>query len=509
MNDSSNTSNQYSMDRRRFLRSLGISGLGLAGGSLLARTATSDVQTEADGDRNAPEINVLFLSTDQHHYQAIGPADHMVRTPFVDGLANDGVFFEESYCPAAVCSPTRASWLTGQYPSVHQMEGNDDSVNPELPILTDQLRRTGMQTAHVGKIHLRPMESHWGFDWMQRNTAMYNTYAPWANQSDYITWAARAMGMSKQELISKFEEDEESRETDRVRFLLGSGFLGEEHHYNTWTANQAIRYLWEGRNSDQPFFLNVGFFGPHHPMLAPNPWDKMYDPEEVELPAQFYADYSDKPYLPHSHDRMEWWDDDTWRQVLAAYYGQISQIDHHIGRILSILKQMGLYENTLIILTGDHGDHNGEFEMMFKGSMYEGSVRSPFIMRFPDIQGGKRVDRVVNNLGVYRTILERCGITVPRDVPSRNLYQVLEHPGDWDNATITLQGDRCMLRRDHMKLARHADEGKVFYEMYDLSDKPVEMVNVYDDPRYAGVQDRLQQELDGWYARQEEIRRSG
>jgi arylsulfatase A-like enzyme len=144
--------------------------------------------------------------------------------------------------------------------------------------------------------------------------------------------------------------------------------------------------------------MHIGFFGPH------------------QLRRQKFID--------------EGWTEQAWQKILAAYYGQVSQIDYHIGRIISKLKSLGLHESTMIIFTADHSDHNGQFGLFEKGTMYEGSVRVPLIIKDSATYSSRRTDKIVNTIDFYRTILGRYGLKCSDDIPARDLTPVLSGDDD-------------------------------------------------------------------------------
>lgn len=218
--------------------------------------------------------------------------------------------------------------------------------------------------------------------------------------------------------------DESALEVDDMRrFLLGTDWRTNEQHSNTWVTDRSIEYLKEHR--EEPFFLFTSYFGPHQPMLPPGRWANMYDTDEITVPEELSNSLDDKPVARGSEDdaashfRRYDWSEEQYREVLAAYYGQVSMIDRGVGRILHALDELGIRDETLIIFTADHGDHNGQFGWFFKGTMYEHSVRIPLIIDDSAGASDAVCNRVVNNLDLYETILHGRRSTLPRRLLSR------------------------------------------------------------------------------------------
>lgn len=453
--------------------------------------------------------NILWICTDQHNFRALGCADGPpdgIETPNIDRLADGGVFFERAYSPSPVCGPARASLFTGLYPDAAGTAGNNASLADGVRPLPELLREAGYDTALAGKLHFSPKSADHGFEHERLHDAMYDCYRaeePWT--SDYVHWLAeKRFDGDVESVIDIATEDEEAfhERGSLYRFLMGSNWRTEAEHSNTWVADETVEYLRDHR--DDPFFCYASFFGPHQPMHAPGKWADMYDPEDVELPPEF--DLSrDKPSAAvkrergrifRYYDRHDW-PEDRYREVLAAYYGQISMIDHGVGRILDALEDEGLAEDTIVIFTSDHGDHAGQFGWFGKSTMYAGSVRIPLIVRDPAGASGARTDSVVNNLGLFQTVLDRCSVEY-RDTHSRSLIPLLEDPNrdDWTDETYSDLGNFQMLvRGDHKLIRAQAPNGDYVYELYDTTEQPLDNEDLWDTPELREKQTAMVREI--------------
>jgi arylsulfatase A-like enzyme len=439
--------------------------------------------------------------TDQHTFDALGCADHpVVETPNIDRIADSGVRFTDAYCPAPVCGPSRTSLFSGRYPSAHGSEGNWEPVDRDIDLLPELLSASGYHTARVGKLHIAPIAADHGFDYEQRHTTMndlYNPNAPW--MSDYVQWLAdRRFDGDVEAVIERTNRDERQYPVyDAHRqFLLGSNWRTEGEHSNTWVTDRSVEYI--EQHSDEPFFLFSSYFGPHQPMAAPGRWRDMYDPDDVPLPEEFYVDASDRPI--GSRDGPSAFEESTYREVLAAYYGQISMIDHGIGRILDALEAEGLREDTVVAFTADHGEHAGQFGTFFKGTMYANAVRVPLIVADPQGTSARVCDRVVNNLDLFATLADRCDLSVDvGSVPSRSLQPLLSDPeADWLDRTyaelsserMVVDGDYKLYQADSDEWHRTGDQTFV-HELYNRTKRPLDGIDQWDDPKLADRQAEL------------------
>lgn len=438
-------------------------------------------------------LNVLWIMTDQHHFEAMSCAGHPdVETPNIDVLAESGVRFTDAYCPSPVCGPSRASLFTGHYPENHGVDGNWARFNRGVAKLPERLCENGVHTALVGKLHFVPTHETHGFEYAKRHDSMNELYypeKPWF--SDYMRWLADEFyDGNMYEPIDEADADEAAyREDDMMRFLLGSNWRTEEQHSNTWVTNRSIEYLREHR--EEPFFLFTSYFGPHQPMEAPGRWADMYDPDEIDLPDELDNSFDDKPLARRERDgsgakhhfSKYGWSEDQYREVLAAYYGQISMIDHGIGRLLDTLENQGLRDDTIVIFTADHGDHAGQFGWFFKGTMYERAARIPLIIDDPEGRTDVECDRVVNNLGLFETILDRTGIEAP-ETSSRTLVPLIENDDvEWCDETYSWLGSSEMVVDGDYKLICGEDtEDEVSYELYDRTARPYDDHNLWNAP---------------------------
>ena len=208
------------------------------------------------------------------------------------------------------------------------------------------------------------------------------------------------------------------------------------------------RFMLE-RDADKPFFLNCSIFGPHQPYLCPPPWDNLYPADEIPLPTDFHYGVADKPLFVDS-PQMDWlarrdslgWNEATYQRLLSAYYGYVSMIDEGVGQLLATLREEGLFEETLIVFSADHGEFGGQFRAFYKGLPYEASCYVPLIIRDPRASGGRRCELNTSNIDLFSTILTTAGVNPPDDIESRDLTNLVA--GVNPDGTIARFGRRAI-----------------------------------------------------------------
>lgn len=462
--------------------------------------------------------NILLILTDQYRYDCLSCLGHpVVRTPNLDALASDALMLTSAYAASMACGPSRACLFTGMYADRHGQRKNQQPFNPpDLVGFPQLLRDAGYDTALVGKLHLKPMDRDFGFTHNLRHDGCQNNYDPEEpRRSAYIHWLAQTAYRHDPEAPIRFASaDEACLQSDQYRFIMGSNWIVDESHHETvWTARQTARFIEQPR--EKPFFAQCSFFGPHQPFLCPGRWGVLYEPASIPLPEQFHAPSDDKPILRGKstkgllRNREEaGWDEDAYRRVLAAYYGNISMIDHYLGEVFDALRRSGQWDRTLIIFTADHGDYAGQFRHFYKGSGYEGSAHVPMIVRHPYFgRRGERDDSPVSLMDLFATCLS-AGEAITEDSAgrdSRDFTPLLrgEHAA-WDNAAWFKSGDCSMLVLNRFKLMRGPSvEGETVYEFYDLDEHPREWTNRINSEAHQAAIRAMRPRLDEFHARQE------
>jgi len=437
--------------------------------------------------------NILLVHADQHRADCLGAAGNPdVQTPNIDALAAEGVRYENSFCPYPVCTPSRYSLLCGLYVRQHLGWTNHCTLPPAIPTLPRALRDTGYQTAAVGKMHFTPTYLDVGFETMR----LAEQDGPGRFDDDYHRWLQAEGLVDRLDLIDQRKEYRDLA-PDVYWETVGAlrSDLDEAHHSTTWIAERALEVLdgWAGGEH----MLMVGFVKPHHPFDPPAPWDEMYDPQALTLlPGWLNEPPARDVQRSAGYFRHAELTEAQVRRAMAYYYATLSQIDHHVGRMVDLLRRRGLYENTLIVYTSDHGDYMGFHHLLLKGgTMYDPLVKVPLIIKWPgQARAGGVTRALVNNLDVAPTLLRAAGCAVPSTMQGLDLAS----PAAGRDAIFTEGwiGDETMVRTADGKLLWYREPS--LSRFYDLRRDPLELEDRIDDPAYASQISDLREALMRW-----------
>ncbi|MEE4540542.1 sulfatase-like hydrolase/transferase [Streptomyces sp. V4-01] len=445
-------------------------------------------------------MNVLFLMTDQHRVDTLGCyGNPHVATPNLDRLAATGTRFDRFYTPTAICTPARASLLTGQAPFRHRLLANHErnvgyleDLREDVFTFPQALAERGYRLGLVGKWH----------GGTRRNAASYGFEGPdlagWHNPVDHPDYLAYL--------------DERGlppyRISDPVRGVSPNGNPGNllaarlhqpvEATFEHYLADRAIEQLERYAAGDGPFYLATHFFGPHLPYLLPDAYYDAYDPDLVELPPSIAETFEGKPPVQRNYSAHWAFDTlpiETTRKLIAVYWGYVSLIDEQIGRILTRLDELGLGEDTSVFFTADHGEFTGAHRLHDKGpAMYEDIYRIPGIVRVPG-QPPQVREEFVSLTDCTATILDLAGCDTAPAVDSRSLLPLVrgERP-PWPREMLAefhghhFPYPQRMIRDDRYKLVVNPESVN---ELYDLAADPHELVNRYAHPEMRPVRVRL------------------
>jgi len=468
------------LPRRDALKSLGL-GIGT-----LAMSHAADA-----APRSRP--NILVVHVDQQRIDTLGACGNRdIKTPHVDALAADGVRFDNSFCPYPVCTPSRYSLLSGLYVNQHRGWSNHCTLAASIPTFPRILRDAGYKTKAVGKMHFTPTYLDVGFSEME----LAEQDGPGRWDDDYHRHL-QARGLVDRIDLEDQRREYRGRAQEKYWDTFGAlvSDLPEKHHSTTWIADRAVATL-EGWTADSSHLLMVGFIKPHHPFDPPAPWHEMYDPAALALLPGWTEQCFDhdlrlsRGYFPH--DKLS---EKRLRRAMAYYYATISQIDHHVGLLAALLKKRGLYDNTLIVYTSDHGDYMGFHHMLLKGNHpYDPLAKVPLIVKWPgSADAGKATDRLVNNIDLAPTLCRAAGCTPAPGMHGQDLR--VDGPG---HDTIFAESGRHMMMartRTHKLIVTRPKLADLFF---DLQKDPLELANLIDSPAHQTEIRRLRAALATW-----------
>ena len=465
--------------------------------------------------RNNRRPNILWICTDQQRYDTIAALGHRhVSTPCLDKLAREGLAFERAYCQSPVCTPSRASFLTGMYPSSIQVNRNGNPTFPDFPpLISKLLADDGYTCGLIGKLHLTSAygrieeRADDGYSFWQYSHAPRDD---WNSGHDYADWV-RSKGAVLGELIK-----------DRAG-------VPAELHQTTFCAEKTIEFIEE--NQGGPWFASVNIYDPHPPFNPPQAYREQFDPLEVKPPLFQESDLAQQakladidfqsearrpdnldiksPILPQSPTpslvEEETGGERDARTLIAAYYAMIKLIDDQIGRILAALDASGQRDDTVIIFTSDHGEALGDHGLIQKGCrFYEGLVHVPLIWSWRgQFSTDLRSKALVELTDIAPTIMEICGLPIPNYITGKSLLPILtgerapdEHRDfvrcefidaldlpDASVATMTFDGRYKIILYHNHNLG----------ELYDLELDPDEFDDLWDRSEYQQLKSELMQ----------------
>ena len=446
--------------------------------------------------------NILMIYADQMRYDCAGFSGNPdVKTPHLDRLALEGVCFDDAFTSYPLCTPFRASLLTGKYAHKAGLYSNHFPINTDQPSLATSLNAAGYQSGYLGKWHLYggpkpgfvpPGPDRMGFD-----------HFVGYNRGHYYMDAIFYRDTDQPYSCKRYEPD--------------------------FQTDHTIEFMEKVTNeSDDPFYAYVCFGPPHFPMDMPDNWRHMYDPEKITLPKgtpnpelqkrraqertllEFdgddnYGERSKVDKIPGQDPEIE--TEAQIRKFVAEYYGMISNVDHNVGRMLNWLDAKGLADDTIVIFFSDHGDMLGQHGSYcgLKRQSYRSSAHVPLLVRYPaKFQKGKRVDTLVDvAVDTMPTLLEACGVDIPEGVQGTSYMSLLENV---DNVAIRDHVQFELMKADfggrperHVKPERGIRTKEWLYVrkqdrplyLFDQVNDPDEIHNLVDDPKYADIQAEL------------------
>lgn len=454
---------------------------------------------------DAARPNILWICTDQQRHDTIHAlGNRWIRTPNLDRLVAAGVAFTRAYCQSPICTPSRASFLTGCYPDrIHQHRNGNASFSANVPLGTKILADAGYDCGLVGKLHLAG-----AYERVEPRFDDGYRYFAWSHHRKPEPFLPDGADAYQSWLSNKAVNWESAHGAEIPAGWETGGYfqagIAAEHHQTTWCAEETIAFLSEPREG--PWLVSVNPNAPHPPFDPPPDFLTRMDPTSVPAPLfephdldqqerLSSIDFQSRPQAPDTYDSQ---------RMVAAYYAQIEFIDAQVGRILDALERTGQRDNTIVMFMSDHGEMLGDHGLRLKGCrFYEGLVHIPLIVSWPGkFRQGVQCAELVELVDVLPTLLEAAGLPNPEHIQGRSLLPILQagsaRPGphrdlvrcDYFDTLELPAGSRATMVFDghHKQVIYH---GTGLGELYDLTTDPGEFNNLWDHPFAADIRHSL------------------
>jgi len=426
---------------------------------------------------------VLFIIVDDLTTTLGCYGDRDARTPHMDALAARGVRFDRAYCQFPLCSPARASFLTGCYPERTKVLSLNKSFRDALPdavTLPELFQNAGYVTGSIGKVF------HGGGP----KTKLDVQLAAPLHMDSLVFEEAKAGDAS---------DPPRGKGQGKAKKSYNRAYAASPHPDSDFTdheiADRAMQTLEDFR--DNPFFLAVGFIRPHTPYVAPQAFFDRIDSKQIVLPPFYRPEGENTALIPKAALRpnnnvfsLRAPTVDEAREARHAYLASTAFVDAQIGRLLAKLKELHLDENTIILLTGDHGYQLGEHGLWAKQTLFEGATHVPLIVVAPGVKPGVCAG-LAEQVDLYPTLAGLAGLDIPKSVQGRTLEPLLQDPATKGKETVF-----GTMISTHTKLVGHSvrterfryiewDEGRGGRQLYDYQNDPDELYNLADKPQQA------------------------
>lgn len=422
---------------------------------------------QVENDRKSP--NILFLFADDQRVDTIGAyGNDRIKTPTIDQLAHNGMNFRNAYCfgspHGAVCQPSRAMLHTGR--SLYHIP----NLNMQgVKTLGEILGENGYQTFGTGKWH-NGQESF-------ARSFQLGKGIMFGGMSDH----------SKVPIVDMNADQSFSQQR------MGESFSSQLF------ADAAIEFL-ANRDQDKPFFCYVSFTAPHDPRMSPAPFDRMYSPDDMQLPKNFMPQHPfDNGQLTTRDEKLGAWPrtEKLIRHQTAEYYGLISHLDHQVSRILDQLKTNGDLENTIVVYAADHGLGIGSHGLLGKQSLYEHSMKAPLIINGPGIQHGS-TEALVYLHDLFPTLLTYARVELPNRVDGLELQPLVEGSKKTIRKSLFLTYGKLMraVRDERWKLIYYPQINR--RQLFDLKNDPSELIDLSKDINHVEQTARMTGMLEAW-----------
>jgi arylsulfatase A-like enzyme len=419
----------------------------------------------------ADRPNLVIMMTDDQRQDAMSCAGNkFLKTPNMDRIAGEGMRFQNMFVTNALCSPSRATLLTGVYSHTHGVIDNKNRNLPaDMPLMSDYLRDAGYEVAFCGKSHQAKALRDRKWDY----------YFGYMGQGSYLKPRA------------------------------AEGVDGKEQNYDGWmddvVTDKAV--AWLKRKHDKPFCLFLFFKAPHRSWERAPRHQDLFKDITIPKPDLWNADRTAKPKAFAEADNKigTFKDIPTYEGFIKDYYAVLTGVDENVGKVLAALKETGKLDDTAVMYTSDNGFFAGEWQAMDKRFMHEPSIRVPLLVRYPKlVKAGSLNDRMVLNIDIAPTALDLAGVAVPKTMHGRSLVPLLKGDKadwrkDWLYEYYEFPGPHSVRKHRGVRTERyklmHYYEAPEEFELYDLQKDPQELTNLYGKAEHAELVKQLKQRI--------------
>ena len=452
--------------------------------------------------QTAKKPNVLFLAVDDLRPELNCYGRDYIKSPNIDRIAKWGMVFNRAYCQQAVCSPSRSSFLTGTRPDstkVWDLVTHFRDAEPNIVTLPQHFKQNGYFVQGMGKIY------HPGYD---------------DPRSWSVPWVTAKAPTYKLIDIPEVKDDDAPTKGEKKKPgpPFESADVADDFYKDGKIANMAVEALRNIGKKAEPFFLAVGFAKPHLPFVSPKRYWDLYDPAQIKLaPNPFHPKDAPEYALTNSNELRNYVgmpaegpiNDTLARKLKHGYYAAVSYTDAQVGKVLDELERLGLRQNTIIVLWGDHGWKLGEHGEWCKHSNVENDANAPLLLAAPGMKtAGQKTNALVEFVDVYPTLAELAGLPLPPHLEGTSFKPLLENPQQpWKPAAFS-QYPRKTLMGYSMRTDRYRftvwvdrkDHSKVdAIELYDHQTDPQENTNIAKAPANKELVNRLMEQWrKGW-----------
>lgn len=442
----------------------------------------------APGAAADQQPNVLFIAVDDLRPQLGCYGETQMHSPNIDKLASQSMLFERAYCMVPTCGASRAALMTSIRPARHRFVTHLTYAEKDAPGITTMnthFHKHGYETISLGKVFHHPDDSAEGWSqpaWRPKSKVWYHD-------------------PENERLHKRRQKNDEGR---------GPGYEAfdapEADYPDAMVAERAISELRRLKSGEKPFFLAVGFFKPHLPFVCPKKYWDLYDHGQIHLPGNYRRPDGAPDAAMHNSGELRNYagipkqrvlDEELARNLIHGYYACVSFTDAQVGRVLDELERLGLDENTIVVLWGDHGWNLGDHTMWCKHCCFESSLHIPLLVRAPG-KSPVRSSALIETIDIYPSLCELAGLPVPEHCLGRSFVPLFEDPDQsWKAFAISRFGNGDSIRSDSFRYSEYFSQRgeSVGRMLYDHESDPLENQNVSESADRADVVRELTEAL--------------